>query len=653
MARAALLVLVATHAAAFAPPRPTRAPLVARSYKKRPDAPSPDGLSSLRSAAASGRWREALVLIAAAEEAIGDRAAKGEGQAFPLPIEAYNLAITACGAAGEWREALGVLRRLTVGVDFDGEKGSVLGRRPRPDHVTFNAAGAAAAKSGRWRDAEMVLDQSRRYKRSHIILYTSVIGACGRAREKGRALSHLARLREERGRADVFAFTAAVDACARAGDFSNATALRRAMEAEDRVAPNLRTFRALVSAAGNAGEWAAAEALLDEVRAAFAARDGDDKGWRLRDYAACHEAALFACQDRGDYARAAAVLGRVEADVDARAVGGRDGDALDFTLRGHVAAVGACAAFRGPAEGEDWADRRRVAFELLRRLEDRVSAPARRSMLWRRARERRAAHNAALAVCGRGGFVGDALELLENATTKGLKPDAASFNACLAACRRSEPPKAEASLRIWRQLIDDGTAARPDGVSAAETVACLERGNRTADADEVFGDCLRLGVLLTKPVGPRSAAPPSGVKSSSFLDEDGEYDVSGMTVPLARCAVRRAVYEAAADLDPKATAKASVVFITGVGARRQFDPNHVPLRTHVLQLLRHGFDPPLVAFVPDDAPGTVKVETRSLLAWAAARDEDAADAADKRPARGGGAKRRGKRGRKKGRPSSK
>ena len=315
--------------------------------------------------------------------------------------------------------------------------------------------------------------------------------------------------------------------------------------------------------------------------------------------------------------------------------------------------VGACAAFRGPAEGEDWADRRRVAFDLLRRLEDRVSAPARRSMLWRRARERRAAHNAALAVCGRGGFVGDALELLENATTKGLKPDAASFNACLAACRRSDPPKAEASLRIWRQLIDDGTAARPDGVSAAETVACLERGNRTADADEVFGDCLRLGVLLTKPAGPRSAAPPSGVKSSSFLDEDGEYDVSGMTVPLARCAVRRAVYEAAADLDPRATAKASVVFITGVGARRQFDPNHVPLRTHVLQLLRHGFDPPLVAFVPDDAPGTVKVETRSLLAWAAARDEDAADAAEKRPARGGGAKRRGKRGRKKGRPSSK
>ena len=81
----------------------------------------------------------------------------------------------------------------------------------------FTPPRPAAAKSGRWRDAEMVLDQSRRYKRSHIILYTSVIGACGRAREKGRALNHLARLREERGRADVFAFTAAVDACARAG----------------------------------------------------------------------------------------------------------------------------------------------------------------------------------------------------------------------------------------------------------------------------------------------------------------------------------------------------------------------------------------------------------------------------------------------------
>ncbi|KAK7233760.1 hypothetical protein SO694_001010110 [Aureococcus anophagefferens] len=206
-----LLALVATHAAAFAPPRPSRGPLLAVSYK-RPDAPSPDGLSSLRSSAASGRWREALALIAAAEEAIGDRAAKGEGQAFPLPIEAYNLAITACGAAGEWREAPGAL-------------------------------------------------------------------------------------------------------------------------------------------------------------------------------AAAHP-------------------------------------------------VGGVRAFRGPAEGEDWADRRRVAFELLRRLEDRRA---------------------------------------------------------------------------------------------------------------------------------RSSGAAVGVKSSSFLDEDGEYDVSGMTVPRARCAVRRAVYEAAADLDPKATAKASVVFITGVG----------------------------------------------------------------------------------------
>ncbi|KAH8073656.1 endonuclease [Aureococcus anophagefferens] len=325
-----LLALVATHAAAFAPPRPSRGPLLAVSYK-RPDAPSPDGLSSLRSAAASGRWREALALIAAAEEAIGDRAAKGEGQAFPLPIEAYNLAITACGAAGEWREALGV-RRLTVGVDFDGDKGSVLGRRPRPDHVTFNAAGAAAAKSGRWRDAEMVLDQSRRYKRSHIILYTSVIGACGRAREKGRALNHLARLRE-RGRADVFAFTA-VRSVALATRAALRDGGRGPRGAEPADLPRARVRRGQRRRVGRGGGTVGRGPPRSR-------RDGGDRGWRLRDYAACHEAALFACQDRGDYARAAAVFGRVEADVDARAVGGRDGDALDFTLRGHVAAVGA------------------------------------------------------------------------------------------------------------------------------------------------------------------------------------------------------------------------------------------------------------------------------------------------------------------------
>ena len=93
------------------------------------------------------------------------------------------------------------------------------------------------------------------------------------------------------------------------------------------------------------------------------------------------------------------------------------------------------------------------------------------------------------------------------------------------------------------------------------------------------------------PLRKGTSAGPAGA-GLSVLDGDGEYDVSGLTVPLVKCAVRRAVADEAEK--PKAT----LTFITGVGARRAFDPGHVPLRTHVLEQLRRAFEPPLVATVP-------------------------------------------------------
>ena len=69
------------------------------------------------------------------------------------------------------------------------------------------------------------------------------------------------------------ALTAALDACARVGDYAAAEALLTQM-VEDRCEPNLRTYRAVARAAAAAGAWDAADAALDDVRDACRAAKG-------------------------------------------------------------------------------------------------------------------------------------------------------------------------------------------------------------------------------------------------------------------------------------------------------------------------------------------------------------------------------------------
>ena len=62
------------------------------------------------------------------------------------------------------------------------------------------------------------------------------------------------------------AFTSAIDSCARAGDWHNAERVLGQMIFEDKVVPNLRTYRAACKAAAAAGEFEKCEELLDDVR---------------------------------------------------------------------------------------------------------------------------------------------------------------------------------------------------------------------------------------------------------------------------------------------------------------------------------------------------------------------------------------------------
>jgi pentatricopeptide repeat protein len=593
------------------------APPGAAARVKTPKRPVTDGMGQLRRDAAAGKYREALATITAAEGAIETARDKGD-TFFPLPVEAYNLAITACGNGQNHREALGILRRLTMGISPEEGPTNIIARKPRPDAVTFNAAAQACAKARppQYKEAENVLKQARRFKKLDAILYTSVISACGKAGETKKALSYLQDLREDLGRGDVVAFTAAIDSCARAGDWASAEQVLGQMIFEDRVMPNLRTYRAAARTAAAAGEFDKCEELLDDVREAVAISKGA-RFWGPRDHAACFEGVVKACKGRGAWREARHVLERFEKEV---SIDGLKEDEVEAVERSataiYTAAIGACARFAYALDGlsalsnarndDDDAQRRwSAAKDLLDRLDARLKDPSRANRLWRTKRERKQAYTSAMVVAGRAGKADAALKLFDAFEEDDLAPDTACFNAALAACRRSDVETyADFAKKLWRRCVESDDA-QPDSLTAAEAVACLERAGRSDDADAIFGEALELGVPLKQ---ARSAGPQGVAKRSvAWLDDNSEYDVSGLSVPLVKCAVRKALRDETAS-----DHTADCVFITGVGAKKLKDPTHVPLRDSVLAFLQK-FEPPLDAYVPKDAQGTVVVSRSSLL----------------------------------------
>lgn len=392
-----------------------------------PTTPAPrDGLVTLKKAAKTGAWREALALIRDAEGVPRGTVC------FPLPIEAYNMAITACGSAGEWAAALGVLRSLTAGVPFDeGESSLRKMLRPRPDEVTFNAAGAAAARAGRWREAVQVVDQARRYGKPSPAVYTSAIAACGKARETAKAIELLDALRSER-MADTRAYTAAIDACAVVGDLRNATRLFDEMKKQGTrfSLPNNQTYRAMTAAAARFGDFNATKKYIG-----LCERKGP-----------CVEAALKAVRSVED----AKIL-------------------FDMapTYRGLVHFVGCCAAHG------DW----RTAEAAIQRM----SSPA----IIKNAspRDRRAVATQFIVALGRAGELDRAIEVLRKSS-----PDTAMYNAALVACRKAaEPTKA---LDIFKEM------RHHDAISVAETVAVLERSSDFLNAERVLEYALSKSIKL-------------------------------------------------------------------------------------------------------------------------------------------------------------
>ena len=124
-------------------------------------------------------------------------------------------------------------------------------------------------------------------------------------------------------------------------------------------------------------------------------------------------------------------------------------------------------------------------------------------------------------------------------------------------------------------------------------------GNEPASCDkvdQVFEEAVRRGIVLR----------------SDSMDTCSEFDLSGMSLPVARAAVRFLLKRAALS----AAESKNLCFITGVGrSGRSVGGGTTALREYVQEILLLDFDPGLPSIVPKLAQGTVEVSHEALSNW--------------------------------------
>lgn len=252
-------------------------------------------------------------------------------------------------------------------------------------------------------------------------------------------------------------------------------------------------------------------------------------------------------------------------------------------------------------------------------------------------------HFVSAGACGRAAESSKALELFEEMQSTGIGVDTVAYNAVFSALRVSN--EADAAYKLWTEMCntDDSTAARfrrerqgggrgsrPDIITLQECISILSTAGRLDRMDEVFSDAVRSGIVL----------------SNDSLDEEFEFDLSGMSLPVARAACRFVISRLLSSNSNSPGQE--LTFITGVGIAHQhpnkissrstrgplslssssstktqkstttdsatesdsiFEKNpETSLQDYCCGILVTDFVPPLSYSIPDRAPGTVAVK---------------------------------------------
>lgn len=213
---------------------------------------------------------------------------------------------------------------------------------------------------------------------------------------------------------------------------------------------------------------------------------------------------------------------------------------------------------------------------------------------------------------------------------EGLSVDVVAFNALFSALRVAE--QADLTYEFWREMCGfkqstatatatakaaKGTA--PDVITVTDVIATLSRSKQAGareKVDEVFAEAVSRGILF----------------SSDSLDSAWEFDLSGMSFPVARAACRYIISGIMQSVREGAGLE-DLHFVTGVGAghrpyagKAKPQKEHQPyisggdrvytsLREYVQEVLRDDFEPPIDSFIPSRAQGSVQIDKSQLQKW--------------------------------------
>lgn len=118
------------------------------------------------------------------------------------------------------------------------------------------------------------------------------------------------------------------------------------------------------------------------------------------------------------------------------------------------------------------------------------------------------------------------------------------------------------------------------------------------EIDKVFAEAVHIGVILR----------------DDTLDSDFEYDLSGMSIPVAKAACRFILNRL---LQSGPESVSDLVLITGVGSHhaKANGAAKTSLRDYVQETLQTDFTPGLVSYVDERAKGTIVVSSTTMKNW--------------------------------------
>lgn len=349
---------------------------------------------------------------------------------LPMSVVGYNSALSACAQAGDWKNAINLLRRME---EASSSKNSTALQAlvPAPDEVTYGTVFAACERGEQWelllKNAQSMRDRNMELD---VLSVTSCLHACQQLGLAKEALDFLELMK-----------TATTPSRKTSG--WKRQGAKAPLRGPDEVA-----YRMAISACARGGEWREGLRLLREY--------SDILGKPANVVA--YTAAITGCEYAGEWKEAFALLSEM------RSVG------VEPNERTIAAVIGACAVACSKDDDQesfsgDLPDAQMSALRLLNAMKKDESVIAPNTQVY----------NAAIRVCAEACDAERAFDLLEEMEEQDIPRTQFTYGSLMTACERVGD--VESASKVFRKMKEDGV--EPNEIIYGAAISCCRKANES------------------------------------------------------------------------------------------------------------------------------------------------------------------------------